>query len=447
MQPSPRRHRCYLAAAVLTLMGIAGQSPAAEPADLDALLAQGRSLIEAGHAAEAYTALSAREAEFGGDSAFDYLYGIAALDSGHAAEANFALARVVATEPDFDGARVELARAYFESGDYESARTQFTYLRERHPPAAALALINRYLTAIDNRAVIMRPRLVVNFDGGSGYDSNANGSTADRQFLGFNLNARNVARSTAFADAALSASYVRPRGRDFGWTADLAANQRWNPSAHFVDQSLVSGALALAARIGEWRTALGVNGYWAALDGTAHDWSGTVQARATHPVGAHWSATGSASYGPLRYRDAHLKLLEVDRLLASVRIDRGSLPAGGILSLTLLAGRDATQLANSPYGGDRYGARASYAWQAGPRVRAVVDAGGLRSSYTGGAGFFGLARRDTQYTAVVLLDFDDAPLAGWHIQPRLRYARNDSNVSLYAYDRWEAGVFLHRTLH
>ena len=447
MQPSPRRRRCSPAAAVLTLMAMAGLARAAEPADLDALLAQCQSQIESGHGAEAYALLSAHEAEFGGAAGFDYLYGMTALDSGHATEAAFALARVVAAEPAFDGARAELARAYFESGDYESARTQFTYLHGRDPPAAARALIERYLAAIDNQAVIMRPRLVVNFDGGSGYDSNANGSTADKQFLGFSLDARNVATSTAFADATLGASYVRPQGRDFGWTGEIAANQRWNPSAHFVDQSLLSGALALAAHRGEWRTALGVNGYWSALDGAGHDWSGNLQARATHPAGAHWSATGSISYGPLRYLDEHLKLLEVDRLLASVRVDRGSLPAGGILSLTLLAGHDTAQRESSPYGGERYGARVSYAWQAGARVRAVVDTGALRSKYTGGAGFFGLERSDTQYTAVVLVDIDGAPAAGWHVQPRLRYARNDSNVSLYAFDRWEAGIFLHRTLH
>lgn len=447
MQPSPRRRRSCFACAVLTLMAISGLARATAPTDLDMLLAQCRSQLDAGHSADAYSLLWAHEAEFGGLAAFDYLYGMAALDSGHASEAGFALARVVAIEPDFDGARMELARAYYASGDYESARTQFAFLRERSPPAPARALIDRYLAAIDDHVAVMRPRLVLNFDGGGGYDSNANGSTADRQFLGFNLDARNVAASTAFADATFSASYVRPQGRRLGWTGDLAANQRWNPGAHFVDQSLLSGALALAGRFGAWRTALGVNGYWAALDGAGHEWSGNVQARATHPMGAHWSATSSVSYGALRYLDERLSLLEVNRLLGSVRIDRGGLAAGGILSVTLLAGQDDAQQVSSPYGGARYGARASYAWQAGPRVRAVIDAGGLRGRYAGGAGFFGLVRRDTQYSALVLLDIDGAPAAGWHVQPRLRYTQNDSNVSLYAYDRWEAGIFLHRTFH
>ena len=445
MRPSLLRQRLVVAA--LTLTGFAGLARAAEPAELDTLLARGQSQIQAGQPADAYALLASREAEFGGDASFDYLYGIAALDSGHAADAAFALGRVVAAEPAFDGARMELGRAYFDSGDYESAHVQFAYLRGRDPPPPARAALDRYLAAIASRDEATRPRLLVNFDLGSGYDSNANGSTADKQFLGFNLDARNVATSTSFVDAAVAANYVRPAGRAFGWIGDLGASQRWNPSAHFVDQSLLSAAMGLAARLGEWRSALGVGGYWAALDGAGHEWSGNVQARATHALGAHWAATGIVSYGALRYLSEQLKPLEVDRLLGSVRLDRASTPGGGTLTLTLLGGHDAAQRSSSPYGGDRYGARAGYSWQARAHLRAVVDAGALRSSFSGGAGFFGIARRDTQYSALVLLEIEDAPVPGWRLQPRLRYTKNQSNVSLYAYDRWEASLFLHRTFH
>lgn len=436
------RWRLFAAAACAL---IAFAATASDPTDLESLLGQARPLLETQRAEAAYALLAPREAEYGGTPAYDYLYGMAALDTGRAAEAVFALERVAAAEPAFDGARMELGRAYFESGDFESARKEFAYLRERAPPAPTRVVIERYLVAIDAYVSTFRPRLVTSVGLGAGYDSNANGSTGDKQFLGFNLDARNVATASGFLDATLGADYVRPLGRNYAWLASVRANERWNPEAHFVDQTLVAANSTAAARFGGWRTGLGVSTSWTALDGASHDWAGDVELRATHGLGPHWEVTGFASYGPLNYLVDRLDILDVNRLLASVRLDRGDLPAGGAASLTLLGGHDAVRQQGSPYGSDRYGARASYGWQAGARTRALIDAGALRSDYDG-RGFFGIARRDTQYSAVALCDIEDAPVAGWTLEPRLRYMKNDSNVSLYASDRWEVGLFLHRNI-
>ncbi|MEI8298686.1 MAG: porin family protein [Pseudomonadota bacterium] len=444
MRPS----RCARLGAIIVAVAIfSGQPAVAAAADADplaALLDAARPLIATGKAREAYEILSPREADFGGTPAFDYAYGLAALDTGHPADAAFALQRVVAVEPDFDGARMDLARAYYDSGNLASARTQFAYLRDRSPPTGTRQVIDRYLAAIDSRVAAIRPRFVAGFDLGAGYDSNANGSTPDKQFLGFNLDTRNVATATAFVEGALSADYVHPLGANTAWAASGRAAERWNPEAHFVDQSLLSGDARLAARLGGWRTSIGVIGSWSALSGASHDWSGALALRASHALRGPWEATMDVSYGPTRYLDAHLDLLEVNRLLASLRVDRTGLPAEGALSIALVGGGDDAREASSPYGNARFGARASYAWRAGSASRAMVDVGAMRSDYSGGGGFFGLDRRDTQYYAVALVDFDDMPAADWRLEPRVRYVKNSSNVTLYAYDRLEVGLFLHR---
>ena len=444
MRPS----RCARLGAVIAAVSIFSGRPAlATAADADplaTLLDAARPLIATGKAHEAYEILSPREADFGGTPAFDYAYGLAALDTGRPADAAFALQRVVAVEPDFDGARMDLARAYYDSGDLDSARTQFAYLHDRNPPASSRQVIDRYLAAIDSRVAAVRPRFIAGFDLGAGYDSNANGSTSDKQFLGFNLDTRNVATATAFVEGALSADYVHPLGTNTAWTASGRAVERWNPEAHFVDQSLLSGDAKLAARLGGWRTSIGVSGAWSALSGSSHDWSGALALRASRALSGPWEATVDLSYGPTRYVDSHLDLLEVNRLLASVRVDRSGLSGEGALSVALIGGGDDARAPGSPYGNARFGARTSYAWRAGPASRAMVDVGAMRSNYSGGGGFFGLDRRDTQYYAVALVDFDDMPAAGWRLEPRVRYVKNSSNVTLYAYDRWEIGLFLHR---
>jgi len=83
----PSRGRCWrlVAAAALALITLA--ATAGEPTELDALLGQARPLLETERADAAYTLLAPHEAEYGGIPAYDYLYGMAALDTGRAAEA------------------------------------------------------------------------------------------------------------------------------------------------------------------------------------------------------------------------------------------------------------------------------------------------------------------------------------------------------------------------
>ena len=83
------------------------------------LLRDAESRLAQGDSAGAYTLLSPREAELAGNAYFDYLLGVAALDSGRIGDAIFSLQRSLAVEPGFSGARMELARAHFEAGDNE----------------------------------------------------------------------------------------------------------------------------------------------------------------------------------------------------------------------------------------------------------------------------------------------------------------------------------------
>src|SRR6185369_18087686 len=85
--------------------------------DESTLLAEARSMLDAGKAKEAYALLAEQEVAFAGTLEFDYLFGLAALDSHRAKEAVFALERVVAAQPDFPGARMDLARAQLELGE------------------------------------------------------------------------------------------------------------------------------------------------------------------------------------------------------------------------------------------------------------------------------------------------------------------------------------------
>src|SRR6266850_2349296 len=87
------------ASALLALPTAAGAAAAGDP------WSEAHALIDAGKSADAYSMLAAQEAESAGEEDFDYLLGIAALDSGRPAEAVFSLERVLAVDPGFLGAR------------------------------------------------------------------------------------------------------------------------------------------------------------------------------------------------------------------------------------------------------------------------------------------------------------------------------------------------------
>ena len=91
------------------LLSIAGAAFAAPADDVKAL-------IEKGDSAAAY-ALGKKNPQELGIPVFDFYFGVAAVDSGHAGEGVLALERYVTNFPDNLQARLELARGYFVLGE------------------------------------------------------------------------------------------------------------------------------------------------------------------------------------------------------------------------------------------------------------------------------------------------------------------------------------------
>src|SRR5512141_2161811 len=80
-----------------------------------------KTLLEQGKAADAY-AEGKKHPEQLGDPAFDFFFGVAAIDAGHPGEGVLALERYLLNFPDNVSARLQLARGYFQLGDDAQAR-------------------------------------------------------------------------------------------------------------------------------------------------------------------------------------------------------------------------------------------------------------------------------------------------------------------------------------
>lgn len=140
-------------------------------------LREADALLNNGKPADAYTLLEPLEFERAGEVRFDYLLGIAALDSGKADKATLAFERVLAVDPNFAGARLDMARAYYQLGDLPRAKTEFEEVLKQNPPEAARVTIQKYLDAIAAHDQAKQTRISGYVEGVVGHDSNIANST------------------------------------------------------------------------------------------------------------------------------------------------------------------------------------------------------------------------------------------------------------------------------
>ncbi|MBI2992544.1 MAG: tetratricopeptide repeat protein [Gammaproteobacteria bacterium] len=145
----------------------------------DELLQRAEQLIAEKKAGEAYALLVAREQDRAGSPDFDLLLGLAALDAGHPTQAVFAFERVLVADPGNTRARSEIARAYFEMGENEAAKQEFTTVRQGTLPPALTKAVDNYLSAIEARFAATRTQIDLFIEGAAGYDSNVNSATDD----------------------------------------------------------------------------------------------------------------------------------------------------------------------------------------------------------------------------------------------------------------------------
>ncbi len=400
------------------------------------LVRQAEDLLTNGESARAYELLQPHETALAGDVLFDYVLGVAALDTGRQSEAIFSLRRALSVEPGFSGARMELARAYYESGNPELARPLFTQLLGESPPPPVAGVIQQYLQAIDHAPAAPQSRFLPYLELFAGYDTNANGSTDDQQFLGFTLSPDNVETESAFAELRAGFDWFIPRSSRFGWVFNAGASHRVNPDASFVDTTILNGLGGFNWQRDAWFGRAVVDGYWGSRDGNPNESYLGLDALIGRRLSDSWDATLGLRGGAQRYDEA-IEVLDVNRFLYSVGLTR-HFASRAQLSVQVLGGNDSEQFEGSPYGNSKIGGRLGLSMPVGASAWLLASLGSLTSDYDGL--FFGTPREDTQLFTMLQLEFRDVLIRNLAIIPRVRYINNDSDVELYSYDRTELGI-------
>ncbi len=416
-------------------------------------LVRAERLIADGKANEAWRLLSPHEFTLAGREDFDYLLGIAALETGRADLATLILERVLAINPNHAAARLDMGRAYFALGDFERARIEFESVRRFAPPASAEATIDRYLAAMAERRTARSAPAGFALTGYAefiaGRDSNVNAATSQTTFyvpvFGVNFSLASGSSQTAdrFAGVGAGGEATYAFGNGVGLVAGFDLRVRDHPKADAYDYA--SGDLRVGVQhVGErdhLRATLSRNDYQ--LDGAAYrrttgsslEWRRALDPRTQvsafgQDSRIRYLQSASQSYGSnlLLYGATGARTLdEATRTIVYAGFFRGNDSA-----------------TDGRADGDRrlYGVRGGLQRGLAPRTDVFASASLQKSTYEQQNAVFSTLRLDRQVDFAVGVNWQWH--ADWLVRPQVAYTRNDSTISVNDYRRYEVSVALRR---
>ncbi len=152
-------------------------SPLAQAVSNDPVLTQADQLISQRQAAAAFDLLAPLEDERAGDPDYDYLLGLAAIETGRGGIAAFAFERCLAVDPKNGPCRVQMARTHLALGETGAAREELQAVQASEPPREVNDLVSQYLGALTQREKEEKRRVDAHVQVGAGYDTNVSGTT------------------------------------------------------------------------------------------------------------------------------------------------------------------------------------------------------------------------------------------------------------------------------
>lgn len=407
-------------------------------------LRKAQQLLNLGQSAEALEILSPMEPQLAGDSRFDYLFGLALLETGQIGKAIFALQRTVDNDPSFAAARLDLAHAFFVDENFVEARSHLLILRDQNPPPAARREIRNLLARIDSRAQPGKNRYEAYTQVGAGFDSNANAATDTGSFLGFVLDPESQETDSPYQAYSLGGEIRRPFRRGLIWSTRADLGQRNYPDASFVNTTLGS-IRSRIRKVGDTtQYSGGLMGYRLNTDGDLNSQGISLEGDYERKLNRKTYLGLLGKLTMIRYSD-NQDVRDVDRFLIGSTVSRVFGASGlGNTGATLLLGRDNARLSNSKYSRYIAGLQVYVAWNFNSNVRFHTMAGVSRSEYDDV--FFpqqiNRDRRDTlsQITLRMTWKIDRS----WLLIYSYSHQKNNSNVEIFGFDRDVAGLSLRR---
>lgn len=446
----------------------AAESSAKNPAETyENLLRDADALIKNGKPDNAYKLLAPHEFQYAGKARFDYFIGIAALDSGRPDMATLALERVLAVNPDHAAARLDIARAYYQLGDFPRAKTEFTAALKQNPSAATRANIQKYLDAIAAKTGGKQTRYSAYVEAGIGRDSNINSSTSESQVFvdsfasTITLAPVNVKTADNYYAAAAGGEINHGLSPHWGLYAGADLRKR-GYSIHTQFDSLNSDVRAgIVYETSSNRLRVGAIGGRYDLGGIRNSSTSGLKAEFHHVFSPSNQLNALFQSARFRYAEPYLQPNDVDQqvfgfgwlhVLANGKSSlSGSIHHGteeDVAPIIVVIDPVHGNITANPSGGRNDGGRifnglrVSGQTTLGEKTALFASAGIQTSDYDKVNYRFLRLREDRLYDLKLGANWQWDKL--WALRPQLSYYRNDSNIAIYGYDRMDVALTVRR---
>jgi hypothetical protein len=407
-------------------------------------------MIKRGEAAAAYALLDPHEFNYAGDADFDYLLGIAALESGHAERSRAALERLLLNDPGLTGARLYLARACAALGDKVRARSEFQAVLAANPPQATRDQVAGYLAALDAAAASApATRAAAFLEASAGRDTNINLATAQDQvfvpLFGVNiaLPPTSVALRSNYVGAAGGAAVEHDLNDRYTAYGALNIRLQDNAQTSLYDSDDYEARAGLQYAQGPQLARLGLvsdryyldhQGY-RSIDGVLGEWR--IQADARN------QASLFAQDSRIRYLQPDTVSFSGDQTLAGGGWLHSFDDSGRSYAFAgVFGGRD--RATDHREDGDKVilGIRTAGQWSIGETGEWFAYASAASGRYDLTNPIYMVQRRDLQYDAGIGINWRFA--AYWTLRPQVSFTHNDSNIEVYDYNRYDLSITLRR---
>jgi hypothetical protein len=395
-----------------------------------------KALLDQGKAADAYALGKAHPEELGSPT-FDFFFGVAAVDAGHAGEGVLALERYIANFPDNRAARLELARAYFVLGDNQRAREEFDAVQKLNPPAAVQANVQRFMDAIRARESAYQTTAGFFAEMGVGYDSNVNAGVSAANItlpvFGPVTLLSGVKTADSFGYLAVGGNVTYPVAPGIALFGGASADTKLNRSDTAFDQQ--NANLAGGASFLQDKNLYRLTGSYNEL-GVGHDWyrkATGVAGEVNHQIDEFQMLSGSVQLARLDYQGAN-EPRNAD--LSGIGVAYRRALIGNWQPLFTLAanyGEERNTRSRPDLGRKFYGGRAAVAVTPAPRWALSAGLSYQEGKYDAADVLLGAVRKDRYYGLDAALSY--ALNANWSVRGEYQYSNNDSNLALYEFDR------------
>jgi tetratricopeptide (TPR) repeat protein len=185
---------------------------------------------------QAYSLAHSFVEDLEGEPGFDFLYGMAAIETAHYDAALFAFERLLLLYPNQARYRLELARIHFYLRNLSRAEVEFQKILKQNPPDTVKRNVQLFLDSIADLSRMVKPRRSFSVDMAGGWDSNINSATDDsflpKEELTFPvdivLNDDGRETGSSFFSALLNFNYLSPISKTTSYDVRATYTKRTN---------------------------------------------------------------------------------------------------------------------------------------------------------------------------------------------------------------------------